>query len=111
MWSHHKYSILARDQNNYKKIGRLVSDRKVSFEQLAMELVKALQLPPNESGIRNALQHMWGYVSEVNNENNNGNIESWSLKKLLTMTQENVKKCNEPYLSKSTALSELMLWL
>ena len=76
-----------------------------------MELVEILRIQPGEGGVRNALQHMWGYVSEVDNENNNGNVESWSLKKLLALTQENVQKVNEPYLSQSTALSELMLWL
>jgi hypothetical protein len=111
LWSHYKYSVLARDQKMYKEIGRRVSSHKVSFEQLANELIKILRIQPSEGGIRNSLQHMWGYVSEVGNKNKNGDIESWSSKKLLTHTQENVKEINEPYLNRSTALSELMVWL
>jgi len=111
LWSQHKYSVLARDQNKYKEIGLKVSYKDTSFECLSLELVKTLRTPPGEGGIRNALQHMWGYVSEVQNANNDGNIESWSLQKLLTITQENAIKSNEPYLTKSTALSELMVWL
>lgn len=111
LWSHHKYSVLARDQKKYKDIGRKVSTKKVNFETLSMELVKLLRTPPDEGGIRNALQHMWGYVSEIPNSNCKGNIESWSLKKMLVLTQENVKISKEPYLTNSTALSELMVWL
>ncbi|MCW8888903.1 MAG: hypothetical protein OQK25_07565, partial [Gammaproteobacteria bacterium] len=76
-----------------------------------IELVKLSRIPPDERGIRNALQHMWGYISEVPNSNCKGDINSWSLKKLLTLTQENVKISKEPYLTNSTALSELMVWL
>ena len=109
LWSHHKYSVLARDQGTYKEIGRRVSSHEVSFERLANELIKILRMQPGEGGIRNSLQHMWGYVPEVGNKN--GDIESWSLRKLLTKIQENANEINEPYLNKSTALSELMVWL
>ncbi|MBF0218787.1 MAG: DUF1722 domain-containing protein [Gammaproteobacteria bacterium] len=111
LWSHYKYSVLARDQAKYKEIGRMVSNHSLSFETLSKELIETLRCQPYEGGIRNSLQHMWGYVSEACNENSKRNIESWSLKKLLRITQENVKKLNEPYLKKSTALSELMVWL
>ncbi len=110
LWRQHKYSVLARDQNKYKKIGRGISSRKISFESLALELVEILRIPPTEGGIRNAVQHMWGYVSGEHKGGSN-DIESWSLKKLLIFTQENAKKINEPYINKSTALSELMAWL
>lgn len=111
LWSHYKYSVLARDQNKYKEIGQKVSSKTINFETLSMELVKLLRIPPCEGGIRNALQHMWGYVSDVPNVNCKGNIESWSLKKTLILTQENVRISKEPYLTNSTALSELMVWL
>lgn len=111
LWSHHKYSVMARDYKKYKEIGRRVSDHSVSFEHLVIELVEILRIQPGEGGVKNSLQHMWGYVADVDNENNNGNIETWSLKKLLTITQENAKQANEQYLINSTALSELMTWL
>lgn len=111
LWSHHKYSVLARDQAKYKAIGHEVSRKEISFEQLSRELVETLRLQPRVGGIRNALQHMWGYVSEVPNENHAGNVESWSLTKLLAITQENTKISNDPYITHSTALSDLMVWL
>ena len=111
LWSHHKYSVLARDPKKYKDIGRLISSKQINMETLSTTLINLLRTPPNEGGIRNALQHMWGHVSDVDNKNKTGNIESWSLKKLLMLTQENAIKVNEPYLIKSTALSELMIWL
>jgi len=110
LWSHHKYSVLARDQAKYKEIGRRVGAREVSFENLALELVEMLRVPPSRGGIRNALQHMWGYVSEVHPETDH-NIESCSLKKLCTLIRKNAQEINEPYLMHSTALSELMVWL
>ncbi|MDH5326964.1 MAG: DUF1722 domain-containing protein [Gammaproteobacteria bacterium] len=111
LWSHHKYSVLARNPQIYKEIGRKVSGKSIDFDTLSMDLVSWLRTPPQASGIRNALQHMWGYVSQVSNENCKGNIKFWSLKKLLTLTQENVKISKDPYLLNSTALSELMVWL
>ncbi|MCW8834163.1 MAG: DUF1722 domain-containing protein [Colwellia sp.] len=109
LWSHHKYSILARDPKKYKEIGARVAIKGVSCEELALELVELLRVEPSEGGIRNALQHMWGYVSGVSNYR--GNIETYSLKKLLMLIQKNVRKSNDPYLTNSTALSDLMVWL
>jgi len=110
LWSHHKYSVLARDQKQYKKIGRVVADRKVDFAQLALQLVTILRFPPSEGGIRNALQHMWGYVSQVQGSNHYA-VHDGSLKKLMQAVQTNARNHNEPYLIKSTSLSELMAWL
>ncbi len=111
LWSHHKYSVMARDARKYKEIGQKVSAKRINFETLSKELVEILRTRPSEGGIRNSLQHMWGYVSNEEFIVDKRNIESWSLKRLLANTQENVKNSNEPYLTKSTALSELMVWL
>lgn len=111
LWSHHKYSILARDQAMYKEFGREVSHKKISFGCLATELVEILRTPPDEGNIRNALYHMWGHVSDEQPGKDAHKIDNWSLKKLLTLTQDKVKTSGEPYLSQSTALSELMVWL
>jgi len=110
LWSHHKYSVLARDPNKYKEIGQRLSGKEGDFESLSMELVELLRNRPTEGGIRNALQHMWGYVSKDSSIDED-NVSSWSLKRLLAKTQERVIKSKEPYLVKSTALSDLMVWL
>jgi uncharacterized protein YbgA (DUF1722 family) len=109
LWSHYKYSVLARDPNRYKEFGKRLATQSVGFEQLALELVELLRTQPSKGGIRNALQHMWGHVSHVSEHK--GNIDSWSLHRLLLLTQENVRQSNEPYLTNSTALSDLMVWL
>jgi hypothetical protein len=110
LWSHHKYSVLARDPNTYKEIGRSIAMRDMDFEKLAFMLVEILRVPPSEGGIRNAVQHMWGYFSNETKEDHI-DVNALSLRKLLYATQENAKKFNQPYIFHSTALSELMVWL
>lgn len=110
LWSQHKYSVLARDPNTYKHIGASVAQQGICFEELARVLVELLRTAPSEGGIRNAAQHMWGYVSDKDNESY-PDFDSWSLYKLMEQTQIKATQCNEPYLMNSTALSELMAWL
>lgn len=110
LWSHHKYSVLARDPKVYKEIGRDVSIKKNDFSELAMRLTEILRIPPKQGGIRNAVQHMWGYVSGESTHNKNG-VNSWSLIRLLQETQRRAMTTNNGYLMNSTALSELMVWL
>lgn len=112
MWSQHKYSILARDHNLYKKIGRdLVGIRRnEDFSEFADLLSKNLRAPPSEGGIRNALQHMWGYVSSYSGFNTLEN-KTDSLSHLLSQTQRYSIKLNQPYLMNSTALAELGVWI
>lgn len=111
LWSHHKYSILARNQTLYRDIGRSVSQKRLDFDQLAKQMVEILRSRPSEGGIRNSLQHMWGHISDVSGKHHAEHLGSWPLKKLLTITQKRAKKSNNRYLLNSTALSELMVWL
>lgn len=110
LWSHHKYSVLARDPNRYKEIGPDIAAGLIEFDKLAVEMVKLLRIPPDQGGLRNAVQHMWGHVS-IAYEGNCSDCDSWSTEKLLLLTQKNTLKIEEPYLLSSTALSELMVWL
>jgi hypothetical protein len=110
LWSHHKYSVLARDPEKYNQIGRRIANQEMSFGNLALMLVEILRVPPGEGGIRNAVQHMWGYFSSENKDSC-PDIEDWSIRKLLYATQERAKQTKEPYINSSTALSELMGWL
>jgi hypothetical protein len=112
LWSQHKYSVLARDVNTYQRLGKSVSsmtDRQ-GFSEIAELLTEYLRQPPTQGGIRNALHHMWGYVSQQNPVAGQ-NIESWSLDELLTEIQQRVISGNSPYITASTALSELQVWL
>jgi len=110
LWSQHKYSVLARDPNLYKAIGRGIAHKEMEFKELSLILTKALQNRPDEGGIRNAVQHMWGYVSDKN-EPGGSKSSAWSLKKLLRQTQLRAIEQERQYLMHSTALSDLMVWL
>ena len=110
LWSQHKYSVLARDPNLYKEIGQTLADHGIGFADLALRLTETLRQQPNEGGICNAVQHMWGYVSDDDSADK-PDVLAWSLKTLLSETQRRAMERKIPYLTASTALSELMLWL
>ena len=112
LWSHHKYSVLARDVNLYTKLGRDVSGMKPhhDFSELAKVVTEVLRKPPSIGGLRNALQHMWGHVSDCPYALK-GEVASWSLSRLLKEIQRRSLAGEEPYLTSSTALSELKVWL
>jgi len=66
MWAHHKYSVLARDTKLYQKFGKHAVhalDEKHFFD-FARELTVILYMPPDRESLRNALEHMWGYVAK-----------------------------------------------
>lgn len=115
LWSHHKYSVLARDTAAYKELGREVSGMKPrdDFSRLALSLTEMLRTQPTAGGIRNALQHMWGYVSDYpsDGKGSKGGVESWSPGRLLSELQRRAMASGNKYLLSSTALSELKAWM
>jgi hypothetical protein len=112
LWRHHKYSVMARDINLYKEIGPTVAQMKPSqdFSDLALYLCKILRQPPHLGNMRNALLHMWGYVSD-NNDTDLSDINSWALQKLFRHVQKKALTSNHTYLLESIALSELKVWI
>jgi len=112
LWSHHKYSVLARDVNLYRKLGRDVSGMKPhhDFSELAKVVTELLRKPPSVDGLRNTLQHMWGHVSYCLSAPK-GEVESWSLSRLLEEIQRRSLASENSYLISSTALSELKAWI
>lgn len=112
LWSHHKYSVLARDVVLYRKLGRYVAGMKPhdDFSELATLFTELLRKPPSPGGLRNALQHMWGHVSD-GAAVPKGEVESWPSGRLLAEIQRRSLACEEPYLTTSTALSELKVWV
>ena len=109
--SHHKYSVLAHDASLYRKIGRDVSGMggRNDFSGYAKVVTEQFRKPPPIGNLKNALQHMWGHVSDYPS-NENVKIESWSLSRLLKEIQRRALESDAPYLTTSTALSELMVW-
>ncbi|MCI5149890.1 MAG: DUF1722 domain-containing protein, partial [Candidatus Electrothrix sp. MAN1_4] len=90
LWSQHKYSVMARNIPLYKSIGREVARdaqpaSSEDFSRLALQLTQLLQTAPVAGGIRNALQHMWGYVTDFipGKATSEKSIDIWPLDKLL----------------------------
>ena len=76
------------------------------FSDLSMELIELLRIRPSLGGIKNALQHMWGYFKK---DKNNIDINSLNLDKLLFNIQKLAYMKKEKYILESTALSELKI--
>lgn len=108
LWAQHKYSVLAREQTAYRELGRRVSALRGrdGVAPLALELVGWLRRPPPAGDLRNAVEHMWGYldhqserpVSEVN-------IHT-AVRKIGRLAQAQ----NIAYLLAQTALTDLAAW-
>jgi hypothetical protein len=109
LWAHHKYSVMARDVELYKSIGPEVARQKGSdyFQGLALTLVGILRVNPSRTGLLNALQHMWGYVSSLGSETNS---QPGDPKGLIAEIQKRSLRYNVSYLLESTALSDLAYW-
>lgn len=108
LWSQHKYSVLARNPNHYKELGKILAKNKtIKIEELALELIEILRIPPLLPGLRNAIDHMFGYVSKYCSEKN----KNFTLKDKLELIIKLAIKKNEKYLMHSTALSYFNLWI
>jgi hypothetical protein len=112
LWAQHKYSVLARNQAVYRRIGKRVAGyrRNDDFVDLAFQLTQTMRKPPTESGIRNALQHMWGHVSD-DGDATDSEVRLQTPLKLLREIQHRAIEQREPYLMVSTALGELQAWM
>ena len=112
LWAQHKYSVMARDAAAYKRIGCWFASSKTGngIIDLYQELVLLLRCPPGEGNLRNAVQHMWGYVSPYSSFAGK-TIESKTTRSLFKEIQRLVFLYNVVYLKESTALSELQAWI
>ena len=89
LWSHHKYSIMARNLSLYKDIGQSVSKmrRHTEWNDLAHQLTQLLETAPAPGNLRNALQHLWGYVSQYE-KFIGSELDSWTPKQMLAEIQK-----------------------
>jgi hypothetical protein len=108
LWAHHKYSVMARDPDLYREIGRRVSRMRprAGFSALATELVMALRETPSAGRLANALDHMWGYVRDAATDEER-QTASRGAAGLINAIQTAAVRCAEPYLLASTALADL----
>jgi hypothetical protein len=111
LWAQHKYSVMARDIAEYKRLGRWVASRKTdnAIFDVYPELVTLLRCPPAEGNLHNAIQHMWGYVSSYASLSGNA-IERMTSMTLFKEIQRLVFLHDIVYLKESTALGELPAW-
>ncbi len=110
LWAQHKYSVMAHDPNYYRMIGHILADssqQNISFDELALKLVIMMREKPKNGRLKNAVEHLWGYVSEFETEKK----EHLNLTELLCKIQRSAFTNKIKYLMESTALSELNIWL
>lgn len=112
LWAHHKYSVLARDPAEYRRIGRRVSSMTAASDivPLTKELVELLRVAPTHGRLANALDHMWGHVNSSAAPDEVSAARETPLR-LLEMIVRIALRVREPYLTRSTALSELDVFL
>ncbi len=106
LWAQHKYSVMASDPKLYSELGGEVAHGKYlnDMEGLALLLIPTIRIRPTAGRIRNALLHMWGYVSE------DGAQPAEDDGQLLLQIQKLAKEQDRSYLLASTALSDLAAW-
>ena len=112
LWAQHKYSVMARDPQAYRRYGRAVAriTRGESYRLLARELVLILRSRPAHGRLMNTLEHMWGHVAD------RATIEERRAARtneaaLLRTTRVVAARVQEPFLLSSTALGELGVYV
>jgi hypothetical protein len=112
LWAQHKYSVMARDPEVYRSLGRSVARLRSrdALDGLAGDLVTILRQCPPEGRLRNALEHMWGYV-RTHAEHDEATAIRRDADVLLATIQSLAIRHREPYLIASTALSELAIYV
>ena len=112
LWAQHKYSVLARDPQYYRAMGRRVAGMRQNANcgDLALELTELLRVRPEPGRAMNALQHMWGYVS-ANASKRWHDPEIMSPRALLNEIQTLAVRYRQVYLLASTALTDLAAWM
>ncbi len=111
LWAQHKYSVMARDPQYYRAMGNRVARMRHNsgFAELAMDLTELLRVRPESGRVMNALQHMWGYVSDCA-PTSMRDPASMSPRSLLMEIQALATRYSQAYLLASTALSDLAAW-
>lgn len=111
LWAQHKYSVLARNPETYKSLGRTIARTRPNapLSTLARDLIAILREPPSEGRLTNAVEHMWGHVSDRATAEETV-VARRSPCDRLACTQRVAWRVREPYLLSSTALSELAVW-
>lgn len=106
LWASHKYSVMARTPETYRRIGLQVAAGTMTMPILAEVLVAILRTPPLPGRLLNGLQHLRGYVSDCPDFRPDAANPGAMLKEIGRLAREQQVK----YLLESTALGELHFW-
>lgn len=106
LWTYHKYSVMARSPEEYRRIGPLVAAGGLTLPDLADELVGLLRTQPTPGRLRNALEHLWGYVADYSEYKPDPADQLAMLNEIGRLAKEHQVQ----YLLESTALGELLCW-
>jgi len=106
LWASHKYSVMARDYNIYKKMGSMVALNRMTLPQLSLETTSLLREAPTNKALQNTLLHMWGHISKFADKppEDSPYLLLRDIQKLSFMHASS-------YLIQSTALGELACWI
>lgn len=112
LWAQHKYSVMARDPATCRAIGRRVARMRDYFDctALAEDLTLILRETPTSGRLGNALEHMWGHVSDEATDDDRRAVKI-STADLLCKTVQLAARLPEPYLMASTALSDFAVFI
>jgi hypothetical protein len=112
LWAQHQYSVMARDEAEYKYIGGWVASRKTGkgISDIYPVLVSLLRCPPAEGNMKNVIRQMWDYVSSFASLPDKA-MERKTSRNVLNELQRLVFLHNIVYLKESTALGELQAWM
>ena len=111
LWEQHTHSVLARDPDYHRRTGQLLarSPNGVSFNGLALELVKVLRCRPSEEHLQETMELMWERVVDLADSAPIG-VGDHPESLIATIRQLSVDHQVIPLLH-STALSDLHMWL
>jgi uncharacterized protein YbgA (DUF1722 family) len=112
LWAQHQYSVMARDEAEYKYLGGWVASRKTGkgVDNIYPELVSLLRCPPAEGNLRETIRHMQDYVRAYLSSSETA-IERDSTRDILKQIQRLAFLHDIVYLKESTALGELQAWI
>jgi hypothetical protein len=110
LWAQHKYSVMARSIAAYQQTGRLVARKSLSMSDLARDLVAILRERPGRARLMNAIEHMWGHVRTHASADDISRFKQGPADTRLAILQALAVRHREPYLVRSTALSELQVY-
>ncbi|MDY0324046.1 MAG: DUF1722 domain-containing protein, partial [Candidatus Carbobacillus sp.] len=108
------YSVLARDTQLYQAFGKRAVHAldETCFFDFARELTAILYTPPERGSLKNALEHMWGYVAkEARGEEK---IQAFQDERAMLATIVTIMHRNRDkhvYLLQQTALTDLAVWV